>query len=66
MLIRQAYRVQDYQIADAPGWTDSDRFDIKARTSLEATAAMLPDMVRAMLEDRFGLVAHREARETPV
>jgi uncharacterized protein (TIGR03435 family) len=66
MLIRQAYRVQDYQIADAPGWTESDRFDVKARASLDATAAMLPDMVRAMLEDRFGLVARREMRETPV
>src|SRR4051812_20123706 len=28
MLIRQAYQVQDFQIAGAPSWTDVDRFDV--------------------------------------
>src|SRR5688572_26578042 len=30
-LIRFAYRLQDFQIVDAPGWTRSERFDIGAR-----------------------------------
>src|SRR5262249_20025163 len=31
LLMRQAYRVQDFQIVGAPDWINSDRFDIEAR-----------------------------------
>ena len=30
-LIRDAYRVQEFQIVGGPGWTNSDRFDIVAK-----------------------------------
>ena len=66
MLIRQAYRVQDFQIADAPSWTDADRFDVTARAPRGATAADVPEMLRGVLEERFGLIAHRETRDMPI
>jgi uncharacterized protein (TIGR03435 family) len=66
MLIRQAYRVQEFQIADAPDWTETERFDVKARAPAGSTAAAVPDMVRSLLEERFGVVARRETREMPV
>jgi uncharacterized protein (TIGR03435 family) len=64
LLLRFAYEIQDFQLAGAPGWIDSDRFDIVA------TAGGVPNppirqMVRALLEDRFNLIAHTETREGP-
>jgi uncharacterized protein (TIGR03435 family) len=56
-----------------PDWIDKDRFDIVVQA--ERGAALTdPDgfpgpvfaMVRAVLADRFGLVAHNEVRERPV
>jgi hypothetical protein len=32
MLLRTAFRVQDYQIIGGPGWMNTDRFDIDAKT----------------------------------
>jgi uncharacterized protein (TIGR03435 family) len=67
-LIRLAYGVRDYQIAKAPGWIDSVRYDISAETaspkkvSHEESAAML----RELLVDRFQLALHRETKEGPV
>ena len=31
LLIRNAYRVQDFQIVNAPGWITSERYDIVAK-----------------------------------
>ena len=32
-LIKLAFGVKDYQISGAPGWTDSERYDIAAKTA---------------------------------
>lgn len=74
-LILQAYRFMEFQVIGGPGWMDSERFDITAKTprgaadgtpgggvSPEANRAML----RALLADRFKLVAHTETREMPI
>jgi uncharacterized protein (TIGR03435 family) len=74
-LIQQAYRFMEFQVVGGPSWMDSERFDITAKTprgaadgtpgggvSPEANAAML----RALLADRFKLVAHIDTREMPV
>jgi uncharacterized protein (TIGR03435 family) len=44
----------------------SDRFDITATFSENATARDVPAMLRALLADRFKLVAHTETREAPI
>jgi uncharacterized protein (TIGR03435 family) len=45
-----------------PDWMDAQRFDISAKLPAGATAAQLPEMFRALLEERFGLAFHRESK----
>jgi uncharacterized protein (TIGR03435 family) len=66
MFIRQAYRLQDFQILDAPPWTELDRFDVRARAPRGATTAALPGMLQSLLQERFRLLAHREMRDMPI
>lgn len=70
--IRAAYTLQLYQIADAPSWVDSERFDIVALTGRDLMApivwtpgqyAPMQLMMQAVLTDRFKMVAHIEERE---
>jgi uncharacterized protein (TIGR03435 family) len=67
-LIRLAFGVEEGQILGAPGWIDSEHYDIDARTG-ETTTLEPPEFQRlllALLEDRFHLKFHRETRERPV
>lgn len=66
ILIRQAYRLQDFQIVGGPGWINSDRFNITARAEGNPSGSQMQDMLRALLIDRFKLVAHEERRELPI
>jgi uncharacterized protein (TIGR03435 family) len=55
------------QIVGGPAWIENEKFDVDAR----APGGVLPPaqvgaMVRALLEDRFKLVVHRETRELPI
>lgn len=49
-----------------PAWLGSERYDIAAKTSGQATQADLRIMLQALLADRFGLVTHRETKDTSV
>ena len=73
MLIRQAYQVQDFQIVGAPAWENTDRFDIEGRFDPAAVLAgpdtpaqQMSAMMKALLRDRFGMIAHTETREMPI
>jgi uncharacterized protein (TIGR03435 family) len=67
MLLRQALDVQDFQIVGGPNWLASDRFDIVAKPPDGMTGPeQIRPMVRALLADRFKLVAHNETREMPI
>jgi len=76
MLIRNAYQLQDFQISGGPGWLASDHFDINAKVPDEFRAMAPPQpgagpgplqlMMRALLADRFKLVAHTETKEAPI
>ncbi len=52
-------------IQGAPNWVSSDRYMINAKGASAATPEMVRGpMLRALLEDRFHLKVHTEARET--
>jgi uncharacterized protein (TIGR03435 family) len=62
----------NFRIIGGPSWIDSDRFDINAKASTEfqpGTNGPSPQvflMLKALLAERFKLVAHNETRELPV
>lgn len=64
-LVMQAYAVKPFQVS-GPEWMAAQRFDISAKMPDGASKEQVPAMLRALLEDRFKLVAHRESRELPV
>ena len=72
-LITNAYQVQGFQLLNLPDWAGEERFDIVAK--LEGNPAPMPPgspndpmilAVRALLEDRFKLVTHRETRQLDI
>lgn len=66
-LVRNAYGLQNFQIVGGPEWLDRERFDIIATGSgAEVPFPVMLDRLRALLSDRFGLVVHREMRDTAV
>jgi len=55
---------EQLSIDGLPAWTDTDRFDLDAKTESAAPVArMAGPMLRALLEDRFNLKTHRESKE---
>jgi uncharacterized protein (TIGR03435 family) len=66
-LVALAYKLPSYEVFGAPGWVESDRYDIDAH----AAEASIPDerfrlMLQALLADRFKLAAHTETRDEPI
>jgi uncharacterized protein (TIGR03435 family) len=53
-------------IVGAPRWVESDRFDVEAIAAESPSQEQGQAMLRAMLTERFGLVARRETRVLPV
>src|SRR5579883_1991981 len=64
-LILTAYGIKKHQFS-GPEWADSQRFDIEARMPDGATGRQLPEMLKAMLAERFKLSVHRGSKELPV
>ena len=64
-LIRTAYRVQFYQIA-GPDWIASEKFDVNGKLPAGVTLEQAPEMLRALLAERFKLVVSRETKEQTV
>lgn len=60
-----AYKIRTYQIS-GPSWLKDQRFDIEATIPEGATKDDVPSMLRALLEERFKLVAHRDSEEQKV
>jgi uncharacterized protein (TIGR03435 family) len=55
------------QVLKAPGWVESDVYDITAKPTGNATIdQMYGPMLQVLLEDRFRLKIHRETRELPI
>ena len=64
-IVAAAYRVKTYQVR-GPEWIETERFDVNATLPPGAKAAQVPEMLQALLADRFGLALHREKKEMPV
>jgi len=64
-LIVIAYRIKPYQLS-GPDWMRSQRFDILATMPAGASKDQIPEMLQALLAERFQLAIHRETKELPV
>jgi uncharacterized protein (TIGR03435 family) len=64
-LICTAYKVKPYQVT-GPDWIKAQRFDILAKMPDGASKDQVPEMLQALLADRFKLTIHRDSKEQPV
>ncbi len=72
-LIKQAYSVEDDEITGAPGWLDSETYDVVAKVGSSDLAALdkLDEkqrlrMLQPVLAERFQLKLHRAPKQIPV
>lgn len=63
--VAMAYRVKQYQVS-GPDWISTERFDINATLPAGSTANDIPEMLQALLAERFQLKMHRDKKEFPV
>ena len=69
-LINIAFKTKSYQVV-GPAWLtagpmNADRFDIRATLPAGATTDQIPEMLQALLVERFKLEFHREERQQDV
>jgi uncharacterized protein (TIGR03435 family) len=64
-LILAAYRIQPHQLS-GPDWMRSQRFDIAAKIPDGASKDQVPEMLQALLAERFKLSIHRDRKVQPV
>ncbi len=64
-LVPYAYGVKSFQVA-GPASMRETRWNIAARLPDGASQDQVPEMMRALLIDRFKLAVHHEKREQPV
>jgi uncharacterized protein (TIGR03435 family) len=63
--LARAYRTKVTMIS-GPDWTVSERFDILATLPAGGTPAQVPEMLQALLTERFQVKLHREKKDLPV
>src|ERR1035438_2979091 len=69
-LINMAFKVKQYQVT-GPSWLSGnpmsmDRYDVRATLPEGATEKDVPEMLQALLVERFKLAFHREDTEMPI
>jgi uncharacterized protein (TIGR03435 family) len=64
-LVAYAYGLPPIEVS-GPDWMTTDRFDIAAKLPDGASKDDVPAMMKALLADRFKLVAHVDTKERPV
>jgi uncharacterized protein (TIGR03435 family) len=65
-MVRQAYRLQQFQLVGGPAWLDADRFTIQARSPAGSAPSEFALRMRSLLAERFSLQVHNETRELPI
>jgi bla regulator protein BlaR1 len=66
LLVRLAYAIPENRIVEAPDWLRSERFDIAATTGGVVSRDQQNLMLRALLRERFNLIARHETRDLPI
>ena len=68
MMLVIGYNVQKNQIASAPDWVKTERWEIDGLSNMDGQMNLpqLQTMVRKALQERFGLKLHRDQREMTV
>ena len=61
-LIHIAYRVKGYQVS-GPDWMSAERFNVQATIPEGGSPDQVPEMLQALLAERFKLTVHRESKE---
>jgi uncharacterized protein (TIGR03435 family) len=64
-LIPIAFKVKAYQVS-GPSWMSSDRFDITAKIPEGVSKEQIPEMLQALLVDRFKMTFHKEGKEQAI
>jgi uncharacterized protein (TIGR03435 family) len=64
-LICIAYRLKPYQVS-GPDWMSGQRFDVVATIPEGASKDKVPEMLQALLVERFKLTIHRDTKEHSV
>jgi uncharacterized protein (TIGR03435 family) len=64
-LLPYAFRVKSFQIA-GPSWIRESRWNIQAKLPDGASQDQAPEMMQALLAERFQLSIHHDKREQPV
>jgi uncharacterized protein (TIGR03435 family) len=64
-LVPYAYRVKSFQVV-GPDWMRQLRWDIQAKLPDGSSRDQVPEMMQALLADRFKLTFHHEQRQQPV
>jgi uncharacterized protein (TIGR03435 family) len=66
-LIREAYGlIKVYPLSRGPDGLSTDRYDVVAKVSPDASKEQRMLMLQALLAERFKLVVHRETKELPI
>ena len=69
-LIEWAYGARDFQLSGEPGWADSERFDVVAKSDgnprYDFIKPQLETMFQSVLADRFKPAIHRTTKEMPI
>lgn len=65
-LISTAYGVDADKVQGGPSWLEKDRFDVIAKAPAGTTPDMVNVLLKALLLDRFKLVAHQDTKSMPV
>jgi uncharacterized protein (TIGR03435 family) len=64
-LILTAYGIKPYQLT-GPAWMPSQKFVIQAKIPEGVSRNQVPEMLQALLAERFKLTLHRDSKEQPV
>jgi uncharacterized protein (TIGR03435 family) len=65
-LLVAAYQIPFYQVSELPDWVRTVRYEINALATRAPSPAEQPALLRALLEERFRIVARTETQERPI
>jgi uncharacterized protein (TIGR03435 family) len=64
-LLSGAYTIDSEKILGGPNWVELDRYDVIAKVPADSALEKQGPLLKALLEDRFKLVAREETRPIP-